>query len=112
MGIIDIKLAKTELLEALFDWPLPPFFQAPSGALHPGAEECELQFPDDTQASGHLRRFCPGDASCQFLPAGSHTWCHVDFNTVKQFRLTRPLELVPGGSATFTITDDAQDGIA
>ena len=95
MGTIDIKLAKTELLETLFDWPLPPFFQAPSGALHPGAEECELLFPDDTQASGHLRRFSPGDTSCQFLPQGSHTWCHVDFKSVKQFRLTRPLELVP-----------------
>ena len=94
MGTIDIKLAKTELLETLFDWPLPPFFQAPSGALHPGAEECEIQFPDDTQASGHLRRFCLAGASCQFLPEGSYTWCHVEFNTVKQFRLTRPLELV------------------
>jgi hypothetical protein len=95
MGAADLTLVKTQLLETLFDWPLPPFFYAPAGNLYPGAEACEIQMHDGTLANGHLRRFSPGEGLCLFLPDGSDTWGPIEFKNVRQFRLTRPLELVP-----------------
>ena len=107
MGASDLNLVKTQVLEAVFDWPLPPFYRVAGNLSQPGVEHCEIEFRDGSTSRGHVRRVKPAEGACLFQLEGAAHWRRIEFSGVRLFRLPRPLEIEPDGRSEPSVTERA-----
>jgi len=79
------------MLEALSDWPTPPYFSFDPASIKSGPESCLIYYLDGRKALGDLVRMSEDEASVVFLSSRSDVHEVIHLDQIKTIRMLRPL---------------------
>ncbi|HEY9268004.1 MAG TPA: ATPase, T2SS/T4P/T4SS family [Methylotenera sp.] len=79
------------MLEALSDWPTPPYFIFDPASIKSGPESCLIYYLDGRKALGDLIRMSEDEASIVFLSSRSDVHEVINLDQIKTIRMLRPL---------------------
>lgn len=79
------------MLEALSDWPTPPYFSFDPASIKSGPESCLIYYLDGRKALGDLIRMSEDEASVVFLSSRSDVHEVIHLDQIKTIRMLRPL---------------------
>jgi len=79
------------MLEALSDWPTPPYFSFDPASIKSGPESCLIYYLDGRKALGDLVRMSEDESNVLFLSSRSDVNEAVNLDQIKTIRMLRPL---------------------
>jgi hypothetical protein len=79
------------MLEALSDWPTPPYFSFDPASIKSGPESCLIYYLDGRKALGDLVRMSEDESNVLFLSSRSDVNEAVNLDLIKSIRMLRPL---------------------
>ena len=81
------------MMEALSDWPTPPYFAFEPGSIKSGPESCLIYFLNGKKALGDLVRMSAHESSIVFLSSHSDANETISLDQIKTIRLLQPLKM-------------------
>lgn len=81
------------MMEALSDWPTPPYFAFEPGSIKSGPESCLIYFLNGKKALGDLVRMSAHESSIVFLSSHSDANETINLDQIKTIRLLQPLKM-------------------
>lgn len=84
---------KAPLLEPLFEWPTPDYFNISPTSVTTGPETCLIYLRNGKKVLGELIRFSPEESSIVFMPTRKDSSQVISLDQIKHMRLVQPLVL-------------------
>lgn len=81
------------MMEALSDWPTPPYFAFEPGSIKSGPESCLIYFLNGKKALGDLVHMSAQESSIVFLSSHSDANETINLDQIKTIRLLQPLKM-------------------
>ena len=81
------------MLEALSNWPTPPYFTFEPSDITSGSESCLIYFLNGKKALGDLVRMSADESSIVFLQSRNDVNETIDLDQIKTIRLLHPLTM-------------------
>lgn len=81
------------MLEALSNWPTPPYFSFAPGSNKTGPESCLIYFLNGKKALGDLIRMSTDESSIDFLSSRNEVNETINLDQIKTIRLIQPLTM-------------------
>ncbi len=81
------------MLQALSDWPTPPYFSFDASKMTPGPESCLIYFVDGKKALGDLIGISAAESRIMFLSSRSDVNEVISLSKIKTIRLLKPVTM-------------------
>ncbi|HWU82492.1 MAG TPA: ATPase, T2SS/T4P/T4SS family [Methylophilaceae bacterium] len=106
MNIYRLWGMMEEYMDALLEWPTPPYFKDVAVGAADQAETCVLYLRDGRKILGELLQFSPQATQLVFLPTRDEASETIALDRIKSVRLVKPLMLKPQSIALEKRTEE------